>query len=329
MLNRIYHFALKSLRKIVQTINPPKLPSVDFVSSEDVSEEIHHLLISQVPCMIARFGSTELNAVCNYLGVKNNRRSIWQFITNKTPQWWWNEKSVMQMQINAGFFPPSKENIARFSEMMIEDLAQVDILGSWRPEETFVSQYIMNAIKVPLLCLEPYWGKDPWSRALEDKEVLVIHPFTESIQKQYEKRELLFDDKRVLPTFKELHIIKAIQSLGGDSNGFKDWFEALQWMKNEMDKTSYDIALIGCGAYGFPLAAHAKRQGKKAVHLGGALQLLFGIKGKRWENPEYGKEFPGTKFSYQELINHNNWTYPLSTEKPPVAVNVEGGCYWK
>lgn len=49
-------------------------------------------------------------------------------------------------------------------------------------------------------------------------------------------------------------------------------------MKDEIDKRDYDIALIGCGAYGFPLAAHIKRSGKKAVHLGGALQLLFGIK---------------------------------------------------
>lgn len=31
----------------------------------------------------------------------------------------------------------------------------------------------------------------------------------------------------------------------------------------------YDICLIGYSAYGFPLAAHAKRKGKKAVHLGG------------------------------------------------------------
>lgn len=49
-------------------------------------------------------------------------------------------------------------------------------------------------------------------------------------------------------------------------------------MKDEIDKQDYDIALIGCGAYGFPLAAHIKRSGKKAIHLGGALQLLFGIK---------------------------------------------------
>ena len=55
-----------------------------------------------------------------------------------------------------------------------------------------------------------------------------------------------------------------------------------------LDKQDYDICLIGAGAYGFPLAAHVKRKGKKAIHLGGALQLLFGVKGKRWEDPNYG-----------------------------------------
>ena len=33
-------------------------------------------------------------------------------------------------------------------------------------------------------------------------------------------------------------------------------------MKMQMDEEDYDIALIGCGAYGMSLAAHAKRKGK-------------------------------------------------------------------
>ena len=53
-------------------------------------------------------------------------------------------------------------------------------------------------------------------------------------------------------------------------------------MENEIDKHDYEVCLIGCGAYGLPLAAHVKKQGKKAIHIGGALQLLFGIMGKRW-----------------------------------------------
>lgn len=54
-----------------------------------------------------------------------------------------------------------------------------------------------------------------------------------------------------------------------------------------MDAVDYDIVLLGCGAYGFPLAAYAKRRGKQAIHMGGSLQLLFGIKGKRWEDQNY------------------------------------------
>ena len=77
-----------------------------------------------------------------------------------------------------------------------------------------------------------------------------------------------------------------MQSIGGGKGEFATWFDALEWMEQEVDKREFDIAIIGCGAYGFNLAAHIKRKGKKAIHLGGATQLLFGITGKRWEENE-------------------------------------------
>jgi hypothetical protein len=92
-------------------------------------------------------------------------------------------------------------------------------------------------------------------------------------------------------------------------------------MKDEMDKISYDIALIGCGAYGFPLSAHAKRTGHKAVHLGGALQLLFGINGKRWD------KFYNTDYDYSTLPN-DYWISPGDDFKPKTFEKVEDGCYW-
>ena len=97
-------------------------------------------------------------------------------------------------------------------------------------------------------------------------------------------------------------------------------------MKTRMDATDYDIALIGCGAYGFPLAAHAKRMGKQSVHLGGALQLLFGIRGKRWENPNYGVRELGNG-AYLQLINET-WVRPSDQDKPATADQVEEACYW-
>ena len=328
-MNKIKIIALKTLQKIYC-----KLFSDDSVEynrgitdPDKASELIYNLLALGKPCMIARYGAFELASVINYLGVKNAQHSCLKYISGKSPQWWWNKRLMKFMQSNAGFFPSTEENLMRFGEMMVEDSKQLDILGSWLPdEETMITDFNLNLTKVTLLSLEPYWSKNPWSRVLEGKKVLVIHPFASLIEQQYkEKRELLFDDKQVLPKF-DLKTIKAVQSLGGDCD-YSDWFEALDSMKKQMDATDYDIVLLGCGAYGFPLAAHAKRMGKQSVHLGGALQLLFGIRGKRWDNPDYGIQEFGKQNTYQTLFN-DSWIYPSASYIPSKAKQVEGGCYW-
>ena len=71
----------------------------------------------------------------------------------------------MQMKHAAGFFPIDNEHLYRFSEMMLEDSQQIDILGSWLNEEIAVSHLLKNAYKVALPCLEPWLAKKPWSRA--------------------------------------------------------------------------------------------------------------------------------------------------------------------
>ena len=328
-MKKIEIITLKALRKIYGKLFATKSSTYDrgITDPDKASEQIYNLLASGKPCMIARYGAFELASVVNCLGVKNAQHSCLKYISGKSPQWWWNKRLMKFMQSNAGFFPSTEENLMKFGEMMVEDSKQLDILGSWLPDEkTMITSFNLNLTKVTLLALEPYWSKNPWSRILEGKKVLVIHPFASLIEQQYkEKREILFDDKQVLPKF-DLKTIKAVQSLGGDCE-YSDWFEALDSMKKQMDATDYDIALLGCGAYGFPLAAHAKRMGKQAVHLGGALQLLFGIRGKRWDNPDYGIQEFGKQNTYKTLFN-DSWVYPSASYIPSNAKQVEGSCYW-
>lgn len=320
-MNRIILFILKALRKIYMRIAKinPSLPQCEN-NPNIVSQLIYSKLISDKPCMIARFGSTELSALVNYLGVNSSTHSYLKYIQGKQPEWWWNKNIMNQMQQWSGFFPPTPENMQKFGDLMIKDIPMVDILGSWIPQEKLFKEELKQVISVNLELLNPYWSNTPWTKALAGKKILVIHPFAETIKRQYARRKLLFKNPDILPPF-ELKTIKAVQSLGG-TNRFKNWFDALQWMKNEMDKTDYDICLIGCGAYGFPLAAHAKRQGKKAVHIGGSLQLLFGIRGARWENPHYNETY-----NYATLMNEY-WVKPDENEKPKNAQQVEGACYW-
>lgn len=321
---------LKFLHKIHQkVISSNYYPNIQREENADkVATIIYQLLTNDTPCMIARFGSTELSALVNYLGVNTPTHSCIQYIQGKQPEWWWNKNIMNQMQQWSGFFPPTPENMQRFGDLMIKDIPMVDILGSWVDNERYFEKELTNAQFVHLRLLEPFWSKKPWTKALEGKKVLVIHPFAKTIINQYNNhRTQLFKNPDILPLF-QLETIEAVQSLGGDNTQFKNWFEALEFMKKEIDSKDYDICLIGCGAYGFPLAAHIKRKGKKAIHMGGALQLLFGIKGKRWEDPNYGvKEWSIPYGSYTSLMNEY-WVRPENKTKPQNANQVEGGCYW-
>jgi hypothetical protein len=198
---------------------------------------------------------------------------------------------------------------------MTNDMRQVDVLFSWRPEEIFFKKELRTAYKAAFSDTNIHPEKDDfWTKYLEGKKVLVIHPFASTIEKQYkENRTKLFSRPDFIPEFASLSTIKAVQSIAGNDVEFETWFDALDYMKREAEKVDFDIALIGCGAYGFPLAAHIKRMGKQAIHLGGVLQLYFGIRGKRWD--EWG-------------LYNEYWVSPCVEEKPKGAEKVEDGCYW-
>ncbi len=313
------HFILMFLHKIFEhfTYIPQRS---DIIEDPDIiSDMIYNAINSKSPFMISRFGAVEISALMNYTGVINNKHDAWGYITGKKPQWWWNEGIRFCMQNNAGFFPATDEMLLKFGELMMKDIKEINLLASWQKNEIYFSKQLINARYFKFIYLDPFWAKRPWTRGLKGKKVLVVHPFEQEIRDQYLNREKLHKNPDILPDFKLL-TIKAVQSIGGNTQ-YKNWFEALEYMKNEIDKIDYDICLIGCGAYGLPLAAHVKRKGKIAIHFGGSLQLLFGIKGKRWETTKYGNG------RYPELINEY-WIRPYSNSKFKGANNVEGGCYW-
>lgn len=329
-MNIIQILGLKSLRKAYQIIfdfERDKKP--DCIQDADLASQIiFDALTSDKPCMIGRFGSTELECLMNYVGVTKEKNKFIPYFQGKTSAWWWEQKIIDQMQNWSGFFPPTQDKIEQFCQLMLNDIPQVDILGSWLIGENIVENHLKKAHKVHFRLLEPFWSNIPWTRALRGKKVLVVHPFAETILNQYDNRLKLFNNSDILPEFKCFNVIQAVQTLGDEDERFIDWFEALEYMKSEIDKEDYDVCLIGCGAYGFHLAAHVKRSGKKAVHLGGSLQLLFGIKGKRWESPIYGikDDFVQNK-NYLWLFN-DYWVYPDKKYRPKNYENVEGGTYW-
>ena len=277
------------------------------MSAEAGNEFIGKALERGEPFCAVRFGSSELATTVDCIAMDLKlKRSI-------------RDKCMISLCRNAGFFPNDKELAYLYGKKQSELVKNVDLFAVWGLK---MEDYVISSFgkKQSLVCVprgfEPYYFENPWSRHLAGKKVLVIHPFEESIKRQYENREKLFYNKNILPEF-ELHTLKAVQSAAFSDTKFENWFDALQYMFDEAMKIDFDVAIIGCGAYGLPLACMLKEAGRSSIHMGGAVQILFGIKGNRWDKNEF----------ISGLYNEY-WVRPSAGETPDNAKAVENACYW-
>jgi hypothetical protein len=289
------------------------------LSKEQTNDRIKDYLLSERPFLVCRFGSGELELMCldKFLESKENIFfKVIKFIKGQLPIFWWDREQVRNKFFNSGLFPLERKTLTFFRKEMESCLPLIDVLGSWLSAEKYFIKSSFNVRFSKLPDLEPYFHEFPWSEQLEGKRVLVIHPFSKTIQSQYTRREKIFNNHRVLPEF-ELICYKSIQTIGFETHGYENWISALEKMKKDISKIDFEIAIIGCGSYGLPLAAFVKMIGKSAIHLGGATQILFGIKGSRWD------KMPNISCLYNEY-----WVRPSEEEKPIGYEKVENGTYW-
>lgn len=205
---------------------------------------------------------------------------------------------------------------SQWEDLYWEASKHIDILAVWNYSFNYSAKKRLIK-KTPNIKHFTYlrFLEDPfernWTQSLKGKKVLVINPFTKSIEMQCKKMELI----GILPRLKEISIMKPVVSYCEPGEEF-DWFGALEGMKADVKSRDFDVALIGCSLYGLPLAAYIKQLGKQAIVMGGVVQLYFGVKGRRWvENPYYKDRF------------NEHWIYPLEEDIHPKMREIEYGCY--
>jgi hypothetical protein len=307
------YFLAEGIRHVTKKPKKVIYDNVTYLDDLHSNRWLAEKIRSGEPFMAGRFGSGEMRAFRRTLEVRFG-------LKKEIP-----EETLDSLCINAGFFPRDRKKIMEFGALMEKSCKEVDLIATWQGlvmEDYIYDTFLPDATQCFLSGLEPFFVKEPWTAALEGKRVLVIHPFEETIRSQYEKRTQLFlqndeTEQNILPEF-TLLTVKAVQSIGGQgAAGYRDWFQALDDMTEKAFNQEFDVAIIGCGAYGFPLAARLKAAGKQVVHMGGASQLLFGIRGKRWEDRE----------DYRSIMN-DAWVHPSESEKPESASKIENSCYW-
>jgi len=287
---------------------------------------IRDLFAGEKPFFVGRNGTIEVETLLHWY---TRRKAVPQMQTYPT-------RIRQQIERNAGIFPSTDESIDAWCAVYVAALEHLDgaAVGWYKPLEE-VEKWIMNtympemAFGCPLRSLEPYYVPATlrWTGGLKGKRVAVVSSFAETMHGQIKKAKELWKAIEgggdLLSSEVEWYFVKTgyspILSLGVAQwpPGIDSWQEAVNHTVDEVVKTGATIALIGCGGLGMIIAAELKRRGISALVLGGAIQVLFGIKGRRWVNHSVISNFW-----------NDSWVWPAATEIPRGAVLVEGGCYW-
>ena len=206
--------------------------NVYFLNKRQANEAIYHLLASRKPVMIGRHGSNELLVAAKF----DTENKI---------------ASLDGLTLGAGFFPQDEKLAEDWAELYLSASKNLDFICEWNYRfgrfneiQHVFGKYSPNAqVGNDINILTPFFQLDPWTRALEGKRVLVVHPFAKTITEQYKKREVLFKNPKMLPEFANLETITAVQTAAANSDPrFANWFEAYDYLCEEIAKRDFDVA---------------------------------------------------------------------------------------
>jgi hypothetical protein len=293
-------------------------PDVSPQARQASEAKICDLLLNPHPCAIGKIGTTEL------MGLEYLHRHL-QLPWPPAASW---RRPAQRLHDCSGLFPVRRDIFLRWAREYQSALSTMDILAQWQipsssylavVEDRILSRLAPHAFRAHRDFIHLLHPPASWLGVLAKLRWLVVHPFAKTIQAQ-------------LPHLTSLGVYPEssgpdLAQRAGDTLTLAcpqfsymvppqhpDWCATLAELKRGMETLDFDIALIGAGAWSLPLAAHAKKIGKKAIHLGGTLQLLFGIRGGR---------FDAWGFDY-----HQGWIRPLPEERPKNFQSMENGAYW-
>ena len=286
----------------------------DLLSSQEFNARLAGAIIEGRPVLVGRPGSFEAKICNEYLQRRIHRSAFRDYSAKRL-------RRVEELHRDG--FPLSVPcDLDVFAEAYIHAALQSDYLALWRGGTIGHGLFVEKPPRfVAMSDIDPtssfLRGVKPWTLALAGKRVLVVHPFTTSIKAQYDRREDIKTVSDVMPSF-QLQVLAPPRTYGGwhPRDGAK-WEELLLETTSLIAQQSFDVAIVAAGPYGLPIAAFIKSMGRPAVHLGASTQLLFGIRGSRWEREGHLKD-----------AMDDSWVRPDPTEVPPSAQRYENAAYW-
>ena len=275
------------------------------IPQHNVNTLIMDKLSSTLPFSVARLGRTE-SRLCG----ENFFQKKYSYLT------------ISQAQLNAGIYPVQTKSLDLYAHNYQNALKKCSLIGYWATEYQLplLSSLIPHTPDPTSICfhhaLEPFFHDLPWTSALKSKKVLLVSSFADAAQRNYDYRDKIFNNRLLLPDFELIVVNSPVTNGIKPVTMFSSWQETFSNIVQSIDKIDFDIALVCAGSYSLPLVSHVAMRGQQALHIGGAMQLLFGLFGSRWS----------PYISYRNLYQEEWLARPFSS-RPPVCHSVDFGDY--
>ena len=151
----------------------------------------------------------------------------------------------------------------------------------------------------------------------KNKKILIISPFSESIK--YQTKENRINNLINNYTFPDFTLLTYDTPITYNKNksdldfiSTNNFLEQCELMENEIKNIDFDIALLSCASYANCLGSFiSTTMNKKAIYIGGVLNVLFNIYGGRYNNDYYN--------------SINNLEYRITAIEKEKYKNIQGG----
>ena len=166
-----------------------------------------------------------------------------------------------------------------------------------------IQTLLANKSVVSYHLLESFNYLNNWFSSLDGKKILIVSTFDNEIQEQLNIKDQLFSNHflKKYPNFKSVEYVHTYLTLDDFEKPYSDWFETYNSYCRQIATKDFDIALVFCGCYAYPISNYIyENMHKSSIIVGGIGQLLFGIRGSRWETP-YFQRLYNDKWTHRKL----------------------------
>jgi hypothetical protein len=231
----------------------------------------------------------------------------------------------------SGLFPPNPEFYLNYNRQYVAAVREMDSLG------VFLNPVEMERELVAFYGLENrlifYAEQEPDRSTPSDegncyvpffagKRLLLVCPFAEVLKAQASRERFEGVWAKTGKRWFAPASVEALEFPYGFEHAtrarYATCLDLLDEIKGRVARLDFDVALIAAGGLAIPLAAFVKGLGRVGLSLGGSLQVLFGVRGKRWRDEE------GWRRRY-----FNEWWVDVPPHYRPLETGVcDDGAYW-